>query len=32
MPVTETEEAIAALAPTKIRVATVIENMVIPAR
>jgi anion-transporting ArsA/GET3 family ATPase len=30
MPVTETEEAIAALRPTQIRVATVIENMVMP--
>ncbi len=30
MPVTETEEAVAGLAPTKIKVATVIENMVIP--
>ena len=30
MPVTETEEAIAGLEPTKIEVATVIENMVIP--
>ncbi|HEY5821501.1 MAG TPA: ArsA-related P-loop ATPase [Propionibacteriaceae bacterium] len=30
MPVTETEEAVAGLEPTKIEVATVIENMVIP--
>jgi anion-transporting ArsA/GET3 family ATPase len=30
MPVTETEEAIAALRPTQIRVATVIENMAMP--
>jgi anion-transporting ArsA/GET3 family ATPase len=30
MPVTETEEAIAALRPTQIRVATVIENMALP--
>jgi len=30
MPVTETEEAIEALAPTKITVGTVIENMVTP--
>jgi anion-transporting ArsA/GET3 family ATPase len=30
MPVTETEEAVAALRPTQIRVATVIENMVMP--
>ena len=31
MPVTETEEAVAALAPTQIRVGTVIENMVTPS-
>ena len=31
MPVTETAEAIAGLGPTKIKVATVIENMVIPS-
>ena len=31
MPVTETEEAIAALRPTRIRVGTVIENMVTPS-
>ncbi len=31
MPVTETEEAVAALRPTQIRVGTVIENMVIPS-
>jgi anion-transporting ArsA/GET3 family ATPase len=30
MPVTETEEAIAALRPTQIRIGTVIENMVTP--
>ena len=30
MPVTETEEAVAALRPTQIRVGTVIENMVTP--
>jgi anion-transporting ArsA/GET3 family ATPase len=30
MPVTETEEAIAALGPTQIRISTVIENMVTP--
>ena len=30
MPVTETEEAVAALRPTQIKVATVIENMVVP--
>ena len=32
MPVTETEEAIAALRPTQIRIGTVIENMVTPTR
>jgi anion-transporting ArsA/GET3 family ATPase len=31
MPVTETEEAVAALGPTHIRVGTVIENMAIPS-
>ncbi|HSU36711.1 MAG TPA: ArsA-related P-loop ATPase [Propionibacteriaceae bacterium] len=31
MPVTETEEAVAALQPTQIRVGTVIENMVTPS-
>ena len=31
MPVTETEEAVAALPPTQIRVGTVIENMVTPS-
>lgn len=31
MPVTETEEAVAALTPTRIHVGTVIENMVIPS-
>jgi anion-transporting ArsA/GET3 family ATPase len=30
MPVTETEEAVAALRPTRIRIGTVIENMVTP--
>ena len=30
MPVTETEEAVAALRPTQIRISTVIENMVTP--
>ena len=30
MPVTETEEAVAALRPTQIRIGTVIENMVTP--
>ena len=31
MPVTETEEAVAGLAPTRIRVGTVIENQVMPS-
>ena len=31
MPVSETEEALAALRPTRIQVGTVIENMVIPS-
>jgi hypothetical protein len=31
MPVTETEEAVAALRPTRIRIGTVIENMVTPS-
>lgn len=31
MPVTETEEAVAALQPTQIRIGTVIENMVVPS-
>ena len=31
MPVTETQEAVAGLRPTRIKVATVIENMVVPS-